>query len=141
MIRAIRIYAVGKLKEHYIREAVDEYVKRLRPFCKVEIVEIKDMGKEKESARLMEFVTNDTYLLDALGQEMSSEEFSEKLKKSDGTISFIIGGPDGITDDVKSRAKRISLSRMTFPHDIARFVLVEQIYRGFMIINNRPYHR
>lgn len=139
MTTHIRIIAVGKIKESYIREGIAEYVKRLTPFCKLEIVELKDMGIEKETDRLAEY--GDAYLLDPLGKEYTSPGFAEFLKKQDRSITFLVGGADGVNDSLKKKVPLISLSKMTIPHELFRLVFLEQIYRAMMINANRKYHR
>jgi len=141
MLSKIKIIAIGKVKERYISEGINEYEKRLRPFCKLEILELKDETKEKESEKLAKYVDNKAFVLDAKGQQFSSEEFAEFLKGQEGDIKLIVGGSDGITDEVKKKAKLISLSKMTFLHEMTRLIIMEQIYRAFMIINNRIYHK
>jgi len=141
MINKIRIICVGKIKEKYLEQGIAEFLKRLNPFCKIEITEIKDEGMKKEAERFDKYITNSTYALDSKGMMYSSEEFSELLKKQEGELTFIIGGPDGIDESLKKRCKLISLSKMTLLHEMARFVFIEQTYRAYTIINNRKYHR
>jgi len=138
----IKLITIGKIKEKYIQEGISEYLKRLSLFCKLEIIELKDEGIEKESAKLEKYLGENSYILDEKGKQLSSEEFSGFLKNKDDII-FIIGGHNGISEKIKSnpKAKLISLSKMTFSHEMARIFLMEQIYRGFMILNNRKYHR
>ncbi|MGV8169571.1 MAG: 23S rRNA (pseudouridine(1915)-N(3))-methyltransferase RlmH [Candidatus Nanoarchaeia archaeon] len=138
----IRIIAVGKIKEAYIKEGIDEFLKRIKPYADVEITEIKDEGKDKESRKFLELLDSNTYILDAEGKNYSSEEFSDFLKKKRGEkLTLIIGGPDGFTEELKKKAQRISISRMTFTHEMARLLLIEQIYRSCMIQHNKPYHK
>lgn len=140
MPQKIRIITVGKVKEPYLQMGINEYRKRLAPYCKLEIFEIKDMGIEKEACELEKFIMPKTYVLDAEGAQMDSVQFS-KLFSSGEKISFIIGGPEGISPALKKKAKLISLSKMTFTHEMCALFLLEQIYRSFMIIKNKPYHR
>jgi len=132
----IRIVAIGKIKENSIRESVEEYLKRLGK--KVEIIELKDESLEKEATRLEKYIDDNTFVLDVEGKEMSSKEFSELFDKD---ITFLIGGAYGISDTVKNKCKTISLSKMTFTHEMCRLFLLEQIYRADMIRNNRKYHK
>ena len=132
----IRIVAVGRIKERYLQEGINEYLKRLKPFCKLEIVELKDEGLDKEADKLKSY--ENAFVLDAEGREYSSEEFACLVEKNDN-MTFIIGGPNGVRNDLKKRA--ISLSRMTFTHEMARMFFLEQLYRAFMIINERKYHK
>ena len=141
---SIRIIVVGRLKEAYLREGIAEYEKRLRPFCKLEIIELRDEGLKKEGERLEKYLGPGTYVMDAAGREMDSPAFS-KLVSPGGTsaasLSFIIGSAEGIEERIKQKARLISLSKMTFTHEMCRLFLIEQIYRGFMIGQNRPYHK
>jgi len=144
MASKIKIVCIGKIRENYIQEGINEFLKRLRPFCKINIIELKDEGIKKESEKLFKYAGSDTYFLDEKGLQISSEEFAGLIKKSElenNEMVFIIGGHDGISQEIKSKSKLISLSRMTFTHEMARLFLIEQIYRSHMIINNRKYHR
>jgi 23S rRNA (pseudouridine1915-N3)-methyltransferase len=140
MINKISIIAVGKIKEKYLVEGINEFLKRLKPFCKIEMIELKDEGIEKESLKIENYIAQNSYVLDATSNQFSSEEFADFFKKQEGEIKLIIGGPEGIKQEVKQKAKLISLSKMTFTHEITRLVLLEQIYRSYMIINNRSYY-
>jgi 23S rRNA (pseudouridine1915-N3)-methyltransferase len=137
MIKKIKIISVGRVKEKYIRDGIEEYLKRLRPYCKLEIIELKDEGVEKEAERIEKYLDDNTFILDEAGKEMNSKEFSNLFK--DGAITFVVGGPEGVSKKLKG--KRISLSKMTFTHEMARLFLLEQIYRSYMIITDRKYHR
>ncbi len=146
MVQKIKIIAVGKIKNKNIESELNEFFKRLTPFCSISIQEMKDEGIKKESEKIALIIKENpgAFILDAKGKQFSSEEFSELLKKESKEskeIVFIIGGPDGIESSVKSKAKNISLSNMTFTHEMSRLLLVEQIYRAFMIQSNRPYHK
>jgi len=141
MINKIKILAPGKIKEKYLLEGIKEYLKRLRPFCKINIIELKDRGQKKEEAALKAHISPSTFILDEKGKSFTSVEFSEFLKSRNGEISFIIGGPDGISLSLKKSLPTISLSRMTFLHEVSRLLLLEQIYRSFMILSNRTYHK
>ncbi|MDD5112171.1 MAG: 23S rRNA (pseudouridine(1915)-N(3))-methyltransferase RlmH [Candidatus Altiarchaeota archaeon] len=147
----LRIVCVGRLKERHYAEAAQEYLKRLGKYAKVEVAEIREqsdknieVAKRKEAALLKERIGQTqkglTIALDRTGIEMSSEEFSHLLKKTG--LTFIIGGPDGLSKEVLDEAGVIlSLSLMTLPHQLARVVLLEQIYRGFTILNGGKYHK
>lgn len=139
-MQQITLISVGKIKERYINEGITEYEKRLRPFCKIDSIQLKPEGIEKESQKIKNYLEENTYILDAKGKELTSIEFAEFLKKKE-TIKFVIGGSDGITDEVKKKANLISLSKMTFLHEMCKLFLIEQIYRSFMINNNRTYHK
>ena len=156
----IRIVAVGKIKEKYLTEGIREFVKRLGPLCKLEIIEVDEermpdepspAEKEKvlaaEGERLLKKVPASTYLivLDVVGQPLSSEELSKKIAAlgtaGHGDITFIIGGAFGLSPAVTAAAReRLSFSRMTFTHQMIRLLLVEQIYRAFKIIRGEKYH-
>ncbi len=151
----VRIAAVGRLKEPHWRAASEEYLKRLRPYATVETVEVADRDVSRdpahavaaEGADLLRAVPEGSYVvaLDLGGREVSSTELAEHLaellvrRRSD--ITFVVGGSAGLARDVVDRAdERLSLSRMTLPHQLARVVLLEQIYRSFRIMRNEPYH-
>lgn len=140
----IRIICVGKVKEAYLREGISEYEKRLRPFCKLETIELKDEGIEKEGKRIEKLIDSNTFLLDVEGKEYNSIEFSKLMKKeTEGgkQITFIIGSAEGIEENLKKKANLFSLSKMTFTHEMARLFLIEQIYRSYMINSGRSYHK
>ncbi|MFH0863013.1 MAG: 23S rRNA (pseudouridine(1915)-N(3))-methyltransferase RlmH [Candidatus Altiarchaeota archaeon] len=143
------IICIGKLKERHYTAAADEYLRRITRYKKLEVVEFReqtdknpDVSKRKEAKLILGRLKAGSYVvaLDNKGKQASSEEFSELLKKPD--VTFIIGGPDGLSDDVIRRAARVlSLSQMTFPHQLARVMLIEQIYRGYTIIGGERYHK
>jgi len=141
----IKILAVGKVKENYILEGMHEYLKRMKG--RIEIVEIKDSTKEKESIEITRKLEKlDRFLtaaLDEHGKEFTSLEFSEFIKaNSNRSICFIIGGPDGLDRSILEGVDHtLALSRMTFTHEMARLLLVEQLYRAFSIIEGKKYHR
>lgn len=151
----VRVVAVGKVKEPHWRAACEEYLKRLRPYATVEMVEVsdRDLGGDAaramaaEGADLLRALTEGTHVvaLDLAGRELTSEGFSGKLAalmldgRSD--VSFVIGGSAGLAPEVRARAdESLALSRMTLPHQLARVVLLEQVYRAFKIMRNEPYH-
>jgi len=139
----IHIIFIGKTKERYLVEGIAEYVKRLRPYCRLEIIELKDEGLEKEAKRLEKYLSPNTFLLDANGKAMDSLEFSSFIKNAtqSAPLTFIIGSAEGISDSIKAKVPSISLSKMTFTHEMARLFLLEQLYRSFQILSNRPYHK
>ncbi len=142
----IRLVAVGKVREPYLAAGIAEFEKRLRPYCKLEIVELKDEGMEKEAKEIEKYAVKNqnAYILDAAGRQLDSLEFAKLVKMaelSSPPLTFIIGGPDGITAELKKKSKTISLSKMTFTHEMCRLFLLEQIYRAHQIAQNRPYHR
>ena len=157
----INIICVGKIKEKYLRDAIDEYFKRLSKYCQLKIIELPDEKipnnpsekevlaiKEKEGQNIINNIKKDSYniCLDLKGKQFTSEEFSKKLENISlnqySTINFIIGGSLGISDNVLSISNElISFSKMTFPHQLFRVFLLEQIYRAFKISNNETYHK
>ncbi len=139
-MKSIKIYAIGRVKERNISAMIDEYLKRLKVFANVEIIELKDKGIIKESDEIIKLADSNSFILDELGAEYSSIGFSELINGKDN-IKFFIGGAEGISKEAKSKAKTMALSKMTFTHEMARLFLIEQIYRAVMIINNRNYHK
>ncbi len=157
----ITILCVGKVKEKFYRDGIAEFVKRLSRYCKLEIMEVADektaeeaseteirIVKEKEGERLLKNIKDDAYVVCLCidGKQMDSEELSEKIEKLgiQGTshIYFVIGGSLGLADDVIKRANfKLSFSPMTFPHQLMRLILLEQIYRAYRIMNHEPYHK
>lgn len=145
---SISIFAVGKLKERFWKDACAEYLKRLGGYAKVTVREIPDSNKEREAESLLAALPEHgpVILLDIRGKEISSEVLSEKIETyalgGTSQIAFIIGGSDGVTQKVRERAtERISFGPITLPHNLARVVLLEQIYRAFKIARNEPYHK
>lgn len=136
----IKIIAVGKLKEQHISYLISEFQKRISPFADLTITELKDEGLAKEAAKLENYLGQNTYILDETGKMYNSEELAAFLKKAEREITFIIGGPEGITPSLKQKSKLISLSKMTFTHEMARLFLIEQLYRACMINNGRSYY-
>lgn len=154
----IKIIAVGKLKEKYTKDAIDEFKKRLGAFCSLSLVEIpaqeiKDENlnekyKETEGQKILAAIKPDSYVitLEILGKSLSSEEFAQKIKtlsqEGHNEVVFVIGGANGLSKAVSERANfKLSFSKMTFTHQLIRIFLYEQIYRAFKIINNEAYHR
>ena len=157
----IKIIAVGRLKEKYLKEAFAEYEKRLGAFCRLTVDEIdqeklsddpseKEITRalETEADRILQKIPAGSYVIPMCieGKQLTSEKFAALISKESaagaGTFVFVIGGSFGLSDRVKQRADfRLSMSEMTFPHRLARIMLAEQIYRAFSIINNRKYHK
>lgn len=149
----IKIICVGKLKEKYLKDAIKEYEKRLTRYTKLEIIEINDESlKEKEKCldiegeKILKNIKDKDYVitLEIEGEMVDSVEFSKKIDilSSQHNITFIIGGSYGISNQVKKRRDHaISFSKMTFPHQLFRIFLLEQIYRGYKIKNNESYHK
>ncbi len=150
----IRLVCVGKPKEQWLKEGVEEYAKRLQKFDKTEIIELKDepitndseKAKTIEGKRITEALRDDFAIaLDINARNYSSEEFASFLKKSrleNPRLSFVIGGASGLSNEALARCNaRISFSRMTFPHQVMRLILMEQLYRAFTIIAGMEYHK
>ena len=157
----ITILTVGKIKEKYLKDAIAEYAKRLSRYCKLEIVEVADEKtienashvletqiRDKEAERLMKYIREDAYVitLEIKGKQLTSEELSEKINQlgiqGKGHIIFVIGGSIGLGDEILKRSDyALSFSKMTFPHQLMRVILLEQIYRSYRIINGEPYHK
>lgn len=157
----ITIIAVGRIKEKFYTSAIDEYSKRLSRYCKLDIIEVADEKtpdnasdtvnrqiKEKEGERILSAISDNSYViaLAIQGQMLDSVELSDKIKKLgiDGVshITFIIGGSLGLDERVLKRADyKLSFSKMTFPHQLMRVILTEQIYRSYRIAMNEPYHK
>ena len=144
----ITLVTVGKLKEKFLVDGVNEYLKRLKNFCKIEIRETAECRTvEDEGKKLLAQIPRDSFLivLDVAGVELTSEELAEKISeltlRGVVDITFLIGGAFGLSDEVRRAADfRLSLSRMTFTHQLARLIVVEQIYRAFKINRREPYH-
>lgn len=156
----INVVCIGKIKEKFFKDAIDEYSKRLSKYCKLNILELPDEKipdklnpnlendiKSKECTNMINHIKKDSYIicLDLAGKEISSEEFSkniETLSLVTSSITFIIGGSLGITQKMKDSCKKsICFSKMTFPHQLIRVFLLEQIYRAFKISNGETYHK
>ncbi|MBB5149595.1 23S rRNA (pseudouridine(1915)-N(3))-methyltransferase RlmH [Ureibacillus thermosphaericus] len=157
----ISIISVGKLKEKYLKMGIDEYVKRLSSYTKVDLIEVADekapeqlseaemeIVKKKEGERILAKIPDGTfvYALAIDGKMKSSEELAEGLEKQmtygSSKIAFVIGGSLGLHKEVLNRAnEKLSFGRMTFPHQLMRLVLLEQIYRSFRIMKGEPYHK
>lgn len=157
----ISIICVGKLKEKYLREAINEYSKRLSRYCKLDIIEVPDEKtpdnasqkeelqiKEKEGLNILKHVRSSMFVtaLDLKGSMLSSEQLASFIKDAgingNSNLAFIIGGSLGLSNQVLSRADfKLCFSKMTFPHQLMRVILLEQIYRGYRIINGEPYHK
>ena len=157
----IRIYAIGKIKETYLNLGINEYLTRLKPYCNVEIKEVMDesvkdnpnaseieLVKNKEAEKVLKLIKSGEYLigLDMNKKEMISEDFAtyldKKLEVSGSNLSFVIGGSYGLGDELKKRCNdSISLSKMTFLHQMTRLILLEQIYRAYKINRHEVYHK
>ncbi|MGF9892754.1 23S rRNA (pseudouridine(1915)-N(3))-methyltransferase RlmH [Priestia megaterium] len=157
----ISIITIGKLKEKYLKQGIQEYLKRLSSYAKVEIIELADekapenlsesemeQVKQKEGERILAKISDDTHVIALAinGKQKSSEELAKEIDSlatyGKSKIAFVIGGSLGLSNEVMKRSNAaLSFSKMTFPHQLMRLVLVEQIYRAFRIIRNEPYHK
>lgn len=157
----IHVLTVGKLKEQYVKQGIHEYEKRLSAYARLKIVEVaeeqapealsdkeKDHVKQREGNRLLQHIKDHHYVIALAleGKKFSSEQFAAALDRlttyGKSHITFVIGGSLGLSDDVLRRADlHLSFSDMTFPHQLMRLILLEQIYRGFKIMRGEPYHK
>lgn len=144
----IKIVCVGKIKEQYLTEMIDDYQKRISKYHKLEIIEVKDVGTlESEKVLIEKYLDARDYIitLEIFGKEYSSEEFAMKIESIFNhypNITFVIGSSLGLHEDIKNRANlALSFSKFTFPHGLFRGILLEQIYRAFKILNHETYHK
>lgn len=150
----IKIICLGKIKEEFYKDAIKEYTKRLSKYTKLEIIELEDINDtdikyalSKEKEKIMHQIKNQDNLviLDVKGIEHTSEEFASFIDKEltyNSNITFLIGSSNGLDEEIKQLTnKKISFSRLTFPHQLFRIILLEQIYRSFKINNNEQYHK
>ncbi|MCI8461222.1 MAG: 23S rRNA (pseudouridine(1915)-N(3))-methyltransferase RlmH [Bacilli bacterium] len=150
----IKIIVVGSIKESYLKAAIEEYTKRIKKYTNIEIIEVKDEGlveEEKairlEAEKINKHINPKDYLitLEIEGKEHTSVEFAKKLDTiliENSNITFVIGGSYGLLNDIKQKSKlHLSFSKMTFPHQLFRVLLLEQIYRAYKINNNESYHK
>lgn len=157
----ITVLCVGKIKEKYFTLGIDEYAKRLSRYCKLEIIEVPDEKtpdnaseneelqiKAKEGDKLLRYIKDNAYVIALAieGKMLTSEELSEKMEQlginGDSNVVFVIGGSLGLDKRVLDRADyKLSFSKMTFPHQMMRMVLLEQVYRGYRIMKGEPYHK
>lgn len=157
----VKVIAVGKLKEKYLKKGIEEYAKRLGAYTKFEIVEVADeeapenlsqaemdQVKALEGDRILQKLSSQEviFALDLNGKQMTSEDFAQtledKMTYGQSKLTFIIGGSLGLSQEVLDRAQhRLSFGPMTFPHQVMRLIIAEQVYRAFRIIRNEPYHK
>lgn len=157
----ITVVTVGKIKEKYLKDAIGEYAKRLSKYCKLEIVEVadektpdnasqvvEDVIRSKEAERILKHIKEDAFVitLEINGKQLTSEELADKVEKLGiqgvSHIVFVIGGSIGLGTEVLRKSDfALSFSKMTFPHQLMRVILLEQIYRSYRIINGEPYHK
>ena len=150
----IKIICVGKIKEKYLRDAIDEYTKRISKYTKLNLIEVKDYDYDdinkvfnSEKEQIEKYIDSKDYLitLEIEGKQISSEQLATKLDETltiNSNITFVIGGSYGIDKSIKDRANyHLSFSTLTFPHQLFRVLLLEQIYRSYKINNNESYHK
>lgn len=157
----ITVIGVGKIKEKFFTSAIDEYSKRLSRYCKLDIIELADEKtpdnasdtvnqqiKDKEGERILASIKDDDYVIALAieGKMLDSVELSEKIEKlgisGTSSITFVIGGSLGLSENVMKRADyKLSFSKMTFPHQLMRVILLEQVYRAYRIMKGEPYHK
>ena len=148
----MKIICVGKIKEKFLRNAIDEYSKRINKYTKLDIVEINDeatksVALKKEGEKILSKIKDNDYVvtLEIEGNDLNSLEFAQKIDNnfnSNKNLTFVIGGSYGLDESVKSRSNyKISFSRLTFPHQLFRVILLEQIYRAYKINNHENYHK
>ena len=150
----IKIICVGKIKERFFKEAIEEYKKRLSKYTKLSIIEVEDINlnneeliKQKESELILKHIEKKDYIitLEIEGKQLTSIELSKKIEELEtinSNITFIIGGSYGLADEIKKLSSyKLSFSKLTFPHQLFRIILLEQIYRSYKIKNNESYHK
>lgn len=144
----IKIICLGKLKEKYLIDLVNDYKKRIEKYHKIELIELKDEENlENEANNILKFIGNNDYIitLEIEGQQLDSKEFAKLIDKTFinySTITFIIGSSTGLSSKIKEKSNfKLSFSQFTFPHGLFRGILLEQIYRSFKINNNENYHK
>lgn len=143
----IKLICVGKIKEKYLRDGIEDYVKRIFKYHKIEIIEIIDSNIEDEAKSIIKYVNIRDFIitLEIEGNMLDSKELSNLIDKTfitNSNIVFIVGGSDGISDQIKNISNyKLSFSKLTFPHQLFRIILLEQIYRCFKILNNETYHK
>lgn len=144
----IKLLCIGKLKEEYLKEAVNDYLKRLNKYTKIELIELKDSNINTEKDEILKHIKTSDFIVSLAieGKELNTLEFKNLIENNfingNSNITFIIGGSDGLHDEIKKLSnEKISFSKLTFPHGLFRVILLEQIYRSFKIMNNETYHK
>ena len=143
----IKIICVGKLKEKYLTDGVNDYLQRLRKYHKIELIELSDSNINNEGNEILKRIDSKDYVISLAikGMQLTSTELAEKIDRtfiSHSNITFIIGGSNGIREDIINQSNMLlSFSKLTFPHGLFRLILLEQIYRSFKILNNESYHK
>ena len=151
----VNLICVGKIKEKYLEDGISEYIKRIKPFCNLKVIEIKESNfgetnknLNQEASLILSNIKKDDYFitLEIEGKMLNSVELAQMIEKhpsySSKTMTFIIGSSEGLSDELKKRSDyKLSFSKMTFPHQLMRMIFLEQLYRAFSIINNKKYHK
>lgn len=143
----IKIICVGKIKEDYLTNLINDYLKRINKYHKVEVIELKDSNIEEEGSLILKNIKDKDFVItmEINGNNLSSIELSNKVNEwliNNSNLTFVIGGSDGISDNVKKISNyQLSFGRNTFPHGLFRGILLEQLYRSFKILNNETYHK
>ncbi len=144
-MQPIKIIAVGKIRNRHIGALITDFTKRIQHDVKLEILETRDSSRQAEGKKMIDILKKESGAVIALSQEgkaCSSEQLADQLRRANRKLIFIVGGPDGLSRELKSCASQImSVSLMTFPHEIARLLLLEQLYRAISINLNRKYHK
>lgn len=143
----IKIICIGKLKEKYLTDGINDYLKRLRKYHKIELIELPDSNIDDEAIEIVKHLSKKDFIISLAinGKQLTSPELADKIDKifiTNPNITFIIGGSNGIKEDVLNLSNMLlSFSKLTFPHGLFRLILLEQIYRSFKILNNETYHK
>ena len=143
----IKIICIGKIKENYLKDAINDYLKRINKYHKINIIELPDSNINNETNEILKHINEKDYLIAMCieGSNLSSVELANKIDTTfitNSCITFIIGGSDGLSDEIKNKCHyKLSFSKMTYPHGLFRLILLEQIYRSFKILNNETYHK
>jgi len=143
----IKIICIGKLKEKYLSDGVNDYLTRIKKYHKIDLIELPDTNIDNEGNEILKYLSSKDYIISLAikGTELSSTELAEKIDKifiTKSNITFIIGGSNGIREDILAKSNMLlSFSKLTYPHGLFRLILLEQIYRSFKILNNESYHK
>lgn len=144
----LKIICIGKIKKQYIKDAIQDYKTRLSKYTKIDVIELDDDNPKEEAKRILKYIDEKDYIItmEIEGKELSSTELSDKIKElntyGNSNTTFIIGGSDGLDDSIKQKSNfKLSFSKLTFPHQLFRVLLLEQLYRSYKIINNEQYHK
>ena len=143
----IKIICIGKLKEKYLSDGVNDYLTRIKKYHKIDLIELPDTNIDNEGNEILKYLSSKDYIISLAikGTELSSTELAEKIDKifiTKSNITFVIGGSNGIREDILAKSNMLlSFSKLTYPHGLFRLILLEQIYRSFKILNNESYHK